>query len=174
MTITEKNVLGSKIRMLSQDQMKGIINILSDQYCIENNSKFFEFDIDALSNKKLRELEKYVKKCLKTPVNLVSKPSNQNQRKNDNDITDLKNNLNPKINTPASEKASIDTSKLSQVQQLPEKQIFKQPNQQQQQQATNKPLPVHQNDMKSPLDSLSSSDEDDSGSLSSLDFKKGH
>ena len=62
MTITEKNLLGSKIRMLSQEQMKGIINILSDQYSIENNSKFFEFDIESLSTKKLRELEKYVKK----------------------------------------------------------------------------------------------------------------
>ena len=55
MTITEKNILGNKIRMLSQEQMKGIINILSDQCSIDNNSKFFEFDIDTLTTKKLRD-----------------------------------------------------------------------------------------------------------------------
>lgn len=65
MTIQEKNNLGNSIRMLSPDQLKGIINILSDTFDIESSSKYFEFDIEALPNRKLRELEKYVKNCLK-------------------------------------------------------------------------------------------------------------
>lgn len=66
LTINEKNSLGSSIRNLNKTQMKGIINILADQDSLDQNQKFFEFDIEKLSTKKLRELEKYVKKCLKT------------------------------------------------------------------------------------------------------------
>ena len=88
MTITEKNLLGTNIRLLSQDQMKGIINILSDQYSSETKSKYFEFDIDTLSTKKLRDLEKYVKKCLKTKQikELIAKPNKIEKEK----LTDLK------------------------------------------------------------------------------------
>lgn len=66
MTITEKNILGNNIRQLNQDQMKGIISIVSDQFSLDKCSKYFEFDIDKLSTRKLRELEKYVKKCFKS------------------------------------------------------------------------------------------------------------
>lgn len=71
MTITEKNLLGNNIRQLNADQMKGIINILSDQCMLDENSKYFEFDIDKLTTKKLRELERYVKKSLKTTTQKV-------------------------------------------------------------------------------------------------------
>ena len=64
MTMNEKNILSNNIRSLSTEQMKGIINLLCDQYPLEKNSKYFEFDIEKLSTKKLRELEKYVKKCI--------------------------------------------------------------------------------------------------------------
>jgi len=91
MTITEKNLLGTNIRLLSQDQMKGIINILSDQYSSDTKSKYFEFDIDNLSTKKLRDLEKYVKKCLKTSQlkDSVSKPNQIEKEK----FSDLKVSL---------------------------------------------------------------------------------
>lgn len=71
MTITEKNILGNNIRMLSNDQLRGIIQILSDQYSAGKNGKYFEFDIESLPNKKLRDLDKYVRNCLKnkTPSN---------------------------------------------------------------------------------------------------------
>jgi hypothetical protein len=65
MTIQEKNALGNNIRSLTQEQMKGIVNILSDSISIDPNKRFFEFDIDTLSNRKLRELERYVKQCMK-------------------------------------------------------------------------------------------------------------
>ena len=61
MSITEKNQLGTNIRMLNPEQLKGIIKLLSDSLNVDQNSKYFEFDIESLSNKKLRDLEKYVK-----------------------------------------------------------------------------------------------------------------
>ena len=63
MSIEEKNILGNQIRSLNKEQLRGIIKILSDGNNVMN-SKYFEFDIDKLSNKKLRELDKYVKGCL--------------------------------------------------------------------------------------------------------------
>lgn len=65
MTISEKNSLGNNIRSLNPDQLKGIVSILSDSMVIDQKSKFFEFDIETLGTRKLRELEKYVKSCLK-------------------------------------------------------------------------------------------------------------
>jgi hypothetical protein len=65
MTMQEKNILGNNIRNLSPDQLKGIVNILSDSLFIDQQSKFFEFDIETLSTRKLRELERYVKSCFK-------------------------------------------------------------------------------------------------------------
>jgi len=65
MTISEKNALGNSIRGLNAEQLKGIVNILSDSMVIDPKSKFFEFDIETLNTRKLRELEKYVKSCLK-------------------------------------------------------------------------------------------------------------
>ena len=56
------------IRMLSEDKKRGIINIVCEMNQVNKGSKFFEFDIDKLSTKKLRDLEKYVKKCLKQNV----------------------------------------------------------------------------------------------------------
>ena len=91
MTVEEKNQLGNNIRSLNKDQLKGIIKILS-----ENNpapkSKYFEFDIDQLSTKKLRELEKYVKECLASNTK-----SNKNLSSNSNNSTNNKNiNINNK------------------------------------------------------------------------------
>ena len=65
MTISEKNSLGNNIRSLNPEQLKGIVSILSDSMVIDQKSKFFEFDIETLNTRKLRELEKYVKGCLK-------------------------------------------------------------------------------------------------------------
>lgn len=65
MTISEKNALGNNIRSLNPEELKGIVNILSDSMVIDPKSKFFEFDIETLNTRKLRQLEKYVKGCLK-------------------------------------------------------------------------------------------------------------
>ena len=72
MTISEKNSLGNSIRSLNPEQLKGIVSILSDSMVIDQKSKFFEFDIETLNTRKLRELEKYVKNCLKNKNNTNS------------------------------------------------------------------------------------------------------
>ena len=65
MTDEEKNELGNEIRKLNKEELKGIIQILSDNYYESktSNSQYFEFDIEKLPTKKLRELEKYVQSC---------------------------------------------------------------------------------------------------------------
>lgn len=179
MTMTEKNILGNKIRMLSQDQMKGIINILSEQCPVDNNSKYFEFDIETLSTKKLRDLEKYVKKCIKVnttaqtpkpvPPRIVEKVENNNSTSNN-----LKAGLNQKPAVPiamssmtaAPIKANHTESQIKQqvasaihpkaAPTVPQTKPHQQPAKQ----------------VNDHFDSLSSSDDNDSGSLSSLDFKK--
>ena len=101
MTVEEKNQLGNNIRSLNKEQLKGIIKILS-----ENNpmpkSKYFEFDIDKLSTKKLRELEKYVKECLasnnKNNKTLTSNNNNTHIQNSNNKIQNQKENQNNKSN----------------------------------------------------------------------------
>lgn len=134
MTIQEKNQLGNNIRSLTPVQMKEIISILSDHHSLEKNSKYFEFDIDKLPTKKLRDLEKYVKKCLKTKGS--SKPKEHDEQSK---------------------------------QQESEKIYDSAPQEQKQPLQHNQPKSVENNS----LGSLSSSDnDDDSESLSSLNFKK--
>ena len=74
MNISEKNSLGNSIRSLNPEQLKGIVTILSDSMVIDQKSKFFEFDIETLNTRKLRELEKYVKGCLKNKSSGGYKP----------------------------------------------------------------------------------------------------
>jgi hypothetical protein len=177
MTITEKNILGNKIKMLNQDQMKGILHILSDQCSIDNNSKFFEFDIDTLSTKKLRDLEKYVKKCLKEnssnslPVTSLPKQIPIQQ------AGPVKNqNFNPKQKEKETEgvkegkdKESIE-NKVKQIKTEKEKEkIEVKPIQQSQMKEVKQQ--INQNQILQ--DSLSSSEsEDDDSGMSSLDFRK--
>jgi len=101
MTMAEKNQLGTNIRMLNPEQLKGIIKLLSDSLNVDQHSKYFEFDIEALSNKKLRDLEKYVKNCLKNkqtiskgPTNNQSNPRNMKKMNEENEkIAQLKVNI---------------------------------------------------------------------------------
>lgn len=72
MSMQEKTNLGNNIRLLSPDQLRGIISILSDPNSVESNLKYFEFDIENLPVRKLRELEKYVSQSMKE----VNKKSN--------------------------------------------------------------------------------------------------
>lgn len=95
MTLEEKTNLGNSIRSLNKEQLKGIIKILANNN-IKNN-KYFEFDIDTLSTKKLRELEKYVKSCLSSNNNIKQTitviNNNINQRDNQNNM-----NINKDMN----------------------------------------------------------------------------
>ena len=106
MTLDEKNALGNAIRGLNKDQLKGIIKLLTnssyDQKQQNGQNKYFEFDIDKLPIKKLRELEQYVKDCSKqTNSNNIKKNDNNknsNLSNNHNNIQKLKNDLQTKNN----------------------------------------------------------------------------
>ena len=96
MSVEEKNQLGNNIRTLNKDQLKGIIKILNENNSVPK-SKYFEFDIDKLPTKKLRELEKYVKECLiVNNRNLSNNTNNKNLNMNQNQVN--KNTGNNKTN----------------------------------------------------------------------------
>ena len=65
MTLDEKKTLGENIKKLNYDQLNGIIQIIQKHSKINKNEKYLEFDIDKLSSKKCRELESYVRACLR-------------------------------------------------------------------------------------------------------------
>ena len=104
MTLDEKNALGNAIRGLNKDQLKGIIKLLTNSSYDQKQSgqnKYFEFDIDKLPIKKLRELEQYVKDCSKQTNNNIKKNDNNkntNLSNNHNNIQKLKNDLQTKNN----------------------------------------------------------------------------
>ena len=81
MSVEEKNQLGNDIRSLNKEQLKGIIRILKESETYPK-TKYFEFDIDQLPNKKLRELEKYVKEC----ISLNNKNNNNPANTNNNNV----------------------------------------------------------------------------------------
>jgi hypothetical protein len=107
MTYDEKNALGNAIRNLNKEQLKGIIKILTDKglQCKNGNNQYFEFDIDKLSNRKLRELEKYVQSC-----NRVNKTNIKENIDNSQQIN--KNNNNNIINSKV-QNSKIHESLLS-------------------------------------------------------------
>ena len=84
------------------EQKKGIANILRDTIDTENK-RVLEFDIDKLNNKKLKQLDEYVKNCLRD--------NNLNQEKLSLDVQKLKNDLtdvNKSINSNNSLKNNND------------------------------------------------------------------
>ena len=75
----EKNALGTDIRTLNPNQLRGIIGILSDPESVDQNLKYFEFDIENLPVKKLRELEQYVRNSLKQQEASISNSNTLNE-----------------------------------------------------------------------------------------------
>ena len=84
MSLNEKTIIKNNIKLLTIEQKKGIANILRDTIDTANK-KVLEFDIDKLNNKKLKQLDEYVKNCLRD--------NNLNQEKLDLDVQKLKNDL---------------------------------------------------------------------------------
>ena len=83
------------------------IPILKMKILSENNpapkSKYFEFDIDQLSTKKLRELEKYVMDCLQKNM--------EKKAQNINNLIQLKNEQTSSIINSSHNQSEIDTNK---------------------------------------------------------------
>jgi len=67
----DKKKLTDNIRGLPEEQLKGILNLIDKKKEAVEKEGFFELDIDALSETRLRELEKYVRSCLKSSGNLI-------------------------------------------------------------------------------------------------------
>eukprot|EP00347_Sterkiella_histriomuscorum_P022025 403331949 len=63
MTPQEKSILKDFIGQLTPEQQRGIIEIVAD-IVGQNNSDIFEFELDSLPNRKCRELDVYVRKCM--------------------------------------------------------------------------------------------------------------
>ena len=92
MTASEKTTLRNNISLLDAEQVRGIVRIVADTMNLKNK-KYLEFDIDTLSTKKLRELDHYVKNCLRKDKNKQNKMNNPIKKKEINDIERLKNDL---------------------------------------------------------------------------------
>ena len=118
MSVEDKNQLGNDIRSLNKEQLKGIIKILSESDTYPK-SKYFEFDIDKLSNKKLRELEKYVSECISknnkghnqtanNNNNLKNQTKENTNNKNNNATTNTNNNAQQHINQSNSKNKEIN------------------------------------------------------------------
>ena len=83
LSLNEKTVIKNNIKLLTIEQKKGIANILRDTIDTENK-KVLEFDIDKLNNKKLKQLDDYVKECIR---------KNNENKKIDMNVEKLKQNL---------------------------------------------------------------------------------
>ena len=83
LSLNEKTVIKNNIKLLTIEQKKGIANILRDTIDTENK-KVLEFDIDKLNNKKLKQLDDYVKECIR---------KNNENKKIDMNVEKLKKDL---------------------------------------------------------------------------------
>jgi hypothetical protein len=62
MTIEERQTLGKNIKLLDSQQLRGIVSIMKD---LQNpDQEVLEFDLNTLSDRKCRELERYVNDCI--------------------------------------------------------------------------------------------------------------
>ena len=92
MSFNEKTIIKNNIKLLTIEQKKGIANILRDTIDTANK-KVLEFDIDKLNNKKLKQLDEYVKNCLREN-NLNQEKLSLDVQKLKNDLTDVNKNIN--------------------------------------------------------------------------------
>lgn len=80
MTTEEKKDLGDNIKKLDKIQLKGIVELLKESINHDNNSKYFMFDIEQLPVRKCRELEMYVRGCLKGNYTETPRPKEDEKK----------------------------------------------------------------------------------------------
>lgn len=68
MTPIEKSNLKDSIPQLSLNQQNGILKIVQDSCPQSRSGEVFEFELDMLTVRKCRELEKYVEGCIKENI----------------------------------------------------------------------------------------------------------
>ena len=163
MTLEEKNMLGNLIRNLNKEQLRGIIKILADNNDVMK-SKYFEFDIDKLSIKKLRELERYVKDCLSSnnsnnessyPKN-VNNNNNNSLNKKDNHKNNNNNNDTNKSNTNDIHNQNKNNEQKNNNKEINENNEKKESTHKLKQQSTNKKNNNNESESLSDSDSISS------------------
>lgn len=65
MSVQEKALLRQNIMKLPQEKLQGVIDIIRDSIDLDKNKEELEFDIDKLSTRTCRQLDQYVKKCIR-------------------------------------------------------------------------------------------------------------
>jgi len=108
MSLNEKTIIKNNIKLLTIEQKKGIANILRDTIDTANK-KVLEFDIDKLNNKKLKQLDEYVKNCLRDN-NLNQEKLSLDVQKLKNDLTDMNKSINSN-NSPKNNNDNYDIEK---------------------------------------------------------------
>ena len=112
MSLNEKTVIKNNIRLLTIEQKKGIANILRDTIDTENK-KVLEFDIDKLNNKKLKQLDDYVKECIRK--NNENKKIDMNVEKLKKDLIDTNQENNNENNIDIDNDSISDDSDDSSI-----------------------------------------------------------
>jgi hypothetical protein len=123
MTQKDKMALANYIRCLPEDQLKGIINLLDKNSEVEIKKGYYELDIEKLSDHKLRELEKYVKSCMKSSKNFIplryQDEFNQKKKfekeKNKENSIDNSNNKQNNINEEKQNEKNDDINKDNKI-----------------------------------------------------------
>ena len=93
-----KSEISNKISKLSKEQKKGILSIISSNCVLDNKnsgSTVMKFDVNKMSPVQLRELEKYINKCIKDNNN----NKNINYLNYNNSNLPLNNNENENFNS---------------------------------------------------------------------------
>ena len=109
-----KTAISNKINKLSNEQKRGILSIISDNCLLEQNpeSNFMKVDVNKMPFRKLKQLEKYVNKCIKDNNKNNNFNSNLSFLNNENCYSklDLKKIGNSKYD-PIEEEKEIDILK---------------------------------------------------------------
>ena len=77
----DKNNLKMNINRLTNEQKKGIVEIVKKCVSRDKNSSSFEFELDQLSNECLRELDTYVNKHIKENQKKEKRKKNDQERR---------------------------------------------------------------------------------------------
>ena len=112
LSLNEKTVIKNNIKLLTIEQKKGIANILRDTIDTENK-KVLEFDIDKLNNKKLKQLDDYVKECIRK--NNENKKIEMNVEKLKKDLIDTNQENNNENNIDIDNDSISDDSDDSSI-----------------------------------------------------------
>ena len=69
--LVDRKKLSDNIRGLPEEQLKGILNLIDTKSEAIEKDGFYELDIDSLCEERLKQIEKYVRSCLKSSGYLI-------------------------------------------------------------------------------------------------------